>query len=167
LGIVAGVVETFPGFASCSSFFTGVAGDLELMPLRVDAKSPENKDPPGVAGFGKSSFADPSPLKDEPSLNALEDGSPKSPLGCCEGACGVGVDSSRSRFCCPLSPLKSVSLEDANDEFVPFPNIDPPVPAGVFAQDGNVDPSPKLEPTESVDPKLLVALLDSLDKAAG
>jgi hypothetical protein len=146
----AGVVEISCNLISCSSVLIGVAGGFELDSPIVEAKlSPNIELPVEAAGFGKSSLADPSPLKVEPSLNPFV-GIPK---GFGLGTCGVGVASSLSRFDPSVASLKSdtwVEVFEANDELA-CPKAEPGW-AGVLAHDGSVEPVP--DRTSTVDPKL-------------
>jgi hypothetical protein len=120
----AGVVEISCNLTCCSSVLIGVAGGFELDSPIVEAKlSPNIELPVEAAGLGKSSLADPSPLKVEPTLNPFV-GIRK---GFGLGACGVGVASSLSRLDPSAASLISdtwVDVFEANEE-LPCPNAEP------------------------------------------
>lgn len=143
LGGDAGVVEDVFA-ASCA----GVSGGFELLPPKVEAKSPPKREPvERAAGFGKSSFALPSPLK--PVLSLKPSPSPKRPLAGCGGACGVGVASSLLRLSASAVSEDFDSNDNVLNEFLDWPKIDPPC-AGVLAHEGSDDPVP--EPRVTVEP---------------
>jgi hypothetical protein len=115
-GGAAGVVDISLSLGEFTgSSFTGVAGSFgaSFTPLRK--LFPKRDEVDGCGGLERSSLADPSPLKEEPSLKPLPENSPWGFSG--GGGCGVGVASSRSRFCASSeSPISDSFVDDAKEE---------------------------------------------------